>query len=119
MWWPLGGQQLDAACVPSRLADLSSYCRSVRLTWFNDTLLPPGLRFIKCICRHNPTTLLDCLLHATLPCPLPPCSYFLLFSGVFLYYSTVFGLKTDLAEQQVGWVKPVHKLSSMPSSYGR
>ena len=28
-------------------------------------------------------------------------SYYLLFSGVKLYYSTVFGLKNDLAEQQV------------------
>lgn len=29
-------------------------------------------------------------------------SYYLLFNGVKLFYSTVFGLKTDLFEQQVG-----------------
>lgn len=32
----------------------------------------------------------------------PSCSYYLLSRGVKLYYSTLKGLKGDLAEQQVG-----------------
>lgn len=36
------------------------------------------------------------------PKPLPR-SYYLLSRGVKLYYSTLMGLKGDLAEQQVGW----------------